>query len=310
MSKKMPTAVFIINGFLESGKTTFIKNAIIKDPEIKKEKVLIVCCEEGEEEYTGLADNVTVHTVEDETELTVDMLEVLNEKYSPTYVIIEYNGVWEMQSLYRVKLPDNWRLAEQITVIDALTFDEYFQNMKSIFSNMLRSSSRIFVKRCTAEDNFKIYRDNIKRCNAGAEIVYMSDSEGVLNITLEDDLPYSLDDDIIKIDHDSYFIWYVDVMENTHRYIGKTVEYTGQVAKPGYFRGGYFVAGNMVMTCCEDDMQFLGFLSAYSKSDMLKEGSYVRVRGTVAFEYAPEYNSEGPVLHIIDAVEVPKPETK
>ena len=42
--------VFLINGFLESGKTSFINNAILSDPEVKKSRTLIILCEEGEVE--------------------------------------------------------------------------------------------------------------------------------------------------------------------------------------------------------------------------------------------------------------------
>lgn len=47
----MEVPVYIVNGFLESGKTTFIQETL-KDPDFSgKEKTLVIACEEGEEEY-------------------------------------------------------------------------------------------------------------------------------------------------------------------------------------------------------------------------------------------------------------------
>ena len=44
----MDIPVYLITGFLESGKTTFI-NETISDPEFSQgERTLLICCEEGE----------------------------------------------------------------------------------------------------------------------------------------------------------------------------------------------------------------------------------------------------------------------
>lgn len=303
--KKIP--VFIINGFLEGGKTTFIQNAIIRDPKMKKERVVIVCCEEGEVEYDSLPDNIHVHFIDEKENVASDVFGKLNEKYKPTYVIIEYNGVWGMQTLYQTPMPKSWRLVDQITVIDATTFESYFNNMKSIFADMLRQSTTVVMNRCTREDDFKFYKDSIKRSSPQADIMYVNDEEGIMDIMLEEDLPYNLNDEVIKLDKDGYIVWYIDMMDNINRYLGKTVEYIAQVAKPDYFREGYFLAGNMVMTCCEDDMQFLGFVCKYDNAKTLEEGGYVRVRGEIHYEFSPEYEEEGPVIYVKSASPVAKP---
>lgn len=306
--RKVP--VFIINGFLESGKTTFIINAILRDPNIQRERVLIVSCEEGEAEYDMLPDNVTVYWVEEKEELAGDVFTELQDMYAPTYVIIEYNGIWGMRDLYDAKIPHTWALAQQITVIDATTFEGYFLNMKSLFADMLRSSTRVFVNRCTPEDDFRLYKNSIKGCAPRADIAYFSDEEGRLDIVLEEDLPYDINADIISVNKEDYLTWYTDVLDNIERYLGKTVEYVGVVMKPGYFREGCFAVGNEVMTCCEDDMQFLGFVCKYEKADFLKEGNTVKVQAEIQYEFAPEYESEGPVLYIRKATSMTKPAPK
>ena len=189
-----------------------------------------------------------------------------------------------------------------------LTFDSYFNNMKSFFADMLRSSSMVIVKRCEIDEDFKHFRDIIRPCALQAEILYMNDEEGIMDITLEDELPYSLESDVIELHSDTYVAWYIDMMDNIERYIGKTVEFTALVGKPDYFRTDYFMAGNMVMTCCEDDMQFFGYVCHYDKAPELEEGCYIKLRAQIDCDFTPEYEEEGPVLYAESVTVLPKEE--
>ena len=298
MEEVRKTPVFVINGFLESGKTTFIRDAIVQDPEMEHERVVVLCYEEGEVEMEDLPANIHVLVAEEKEEFTADLLRAIDEKYDPTYVIIEYNGIWGMKTLYDADLPENWRYSAQFTVINAETFEMYFENMKGIFADMLRMSARVFVNRCTRSDDFKYFKDSIKSCCPHAEIIYMNDEEGFLDIMLEEDLPYDIHGDLIAIDRDDYMTWYIDMQDYPERYEGKLVEFEAQVARPEYFREDFFLAGNMVMTCCEDDMQFLGFACQHEKAQLLKEGNVMKIRGIVRNEFAPEYEMEGPVIYV------------
>ena len=59
------TPVYLIAGFLDSGKTSFI-NGILSDGFALEDRTLLLQCEEGEEEYDPeLLRNVTVLPVED-----------------------------------------------------------------------------------------------------------------------------------------------------------------------------------------------------------------------------------------------------
>ena len=102
----MDIPVYLIAGFLDAGKTNFI-NGILKDGFAAEDKTLLICCEEGEEEYDphGLF-NVFTYTVEDQAELTPELFKKLEKQYRPKQVIIEYNGMWMMEPLYRDALPE------------------------------------------------------------------------------------------------------------------------------------------------------------------------------------------------------------
>ena len=62
--------VYLVAGFLDAGKTSFI-NGILEDGFAREERTLLLSCEEGEIEYEKNAlDNVTVVQVEDFEDLT------------------------------------------------------------------------------------------------------------------------------------------------------------------------------------------------------------------------------------------------
>ena len=79
------------------------------------------------------------------------------------------------------------------------------------------------------------------------------------------------------------------------------------VLKPKEFPKGYFVPGRMAMTCCADDMAFLGFACAYDKADTLTEKQWVKVTAKVVKEYFEDYGGEGPVLKAISVEQTKAP---
>ena len=88
--------VFIVNGFLESGKTEFICYTLAQPYFQTKGKTLLIVCEEGEEEYDDelLSQSRTImEVIDEEAAFTPENLMELDKKYKPERVIIEYNNV-------------------------------------------------------------------------------------------------------------------------------------------------------------------------------------------------------------------------
>ena len=106
----------------------------------------------------------------------------------------------------------------------------------------------------------------------------------------------------IEIVPENYAIFYVDSMDRPQKYDGKTVEFTGQVLKPGKLAAGSFVLGRQVMTCCAADTQYMGLLCRYKGADSIRNEAWIRVKAEIRCENAPEYGAEGPVLYIRSAV--------
>lgn len=301
--------VYVINGFLESGKTEFITYTLEQPYFQVKGKTLLILCEEGEIEYDEILlkrSKTVLELIEREEDFTPSHLIELEKKYKPERIVIEYNGMWNYKEM---KLPWHWSVEQQVTTIDASTFPMYFNNMKSLLAEMIRKSELIIFNRCDGIEDLNTYKRNIKAINQKAEIVF-EDENGEVDEIFEDDLPYSLEDELLILDNRSYGIWYLDSLDHLERYIGKKVQFTAMVLKPEGFPKGFFVPGRMAMTCCADDMAFLGFACAYDKAETLNNKEWVKVTAVVRKEYFADYKGEGPVLNAVgvEAVKAPKDE--
>lgn len=302
-------AVYIINGFLESGKSEFITYTLAQPYFQMKGKTLIILCEEGEVEYDVellRMHRAVVERIEEEADANPDYLLQLEKKHKPDRIIIEYNGMWNFKNL---RLPWHWKVEQQITTIDGSTFPMYYTNMRSLLAEMVRNSEMIIFNRCGGVEDLASYKRNVKAVNPQAEIIF-EDENGEISEIFEDDLPYDLNQDSIVLDNMGYGIWYLDTLDHPERYEGKTLQFVAMVMKPEDFPKEYFVPGRMAMTCCADDMAFLGFACEYSGTEALKEKEWVKVTAIFGTGYLKQYNGEGPILRAVSVEKTKEPKDK
>lgn len=299
--------VYVINGFLESGKTEFISFTLAQPYFQIKGKTLLLLCEEGENEYDEALlqrSRTEVELIEEESDFTPENLTNLEKKHKPERIIIEYNGMWNYKN---AKLPWYWKIEQQITTIDGSTFPMYYTNMRSLLAEMIRGSEMIIFNRCdTVRDQLNTYKRNIKAVNAQADVIF-EDSNGEIDEIFEEDLPYDLNQETIVLDNQGYGIWYLDAMDHLERYIGKKLQFVAMVLKPENFPANYFVPGRMAMTCCAEDMAFLGYACEFAGAGALKQKEWVKVTATVSKEYWEDYKGEGPILHAVSVEKTTAP---
>ena len=290
--------VYLMTGFLDSGKTQFLKFTLQQDYFQIDGKTLLILCEEGEEEYSPmemLKYGVVIEKVEEREDLTEEFLEDLNRKHEPERVVIEYNGMWKVSDFEAMKLPDGWAIEQKLTTVDASTFQMYLTNLKPLFVEMVRGAELVLFNRCEDLKPLPGYRRSVKVVSPQAEVIF-EDGQGEIENIFEDDVPYDLKAPVIKIAREDYGIWYVDMMENPDRYRGKTVEFTAKVLKPRAFPSKVFLPGRMAMTCCADDTTFLGYVCTSAYAPKLKAGQWVDIRAKVRYANVSVYQGEGPVL--------------
>ena len=288
--------LFLINGFLEAGKTQFLQFTMEQDYFQTDGKTLLIICEEGDTEYDKellKATRTSAVYVDSLEELTPERLEELELLYNPERVVMEWNGMWNQDEL---RLPKDWTVYQQVTIIDGSTLDIYMKNMKPLLGAMVRGSELIICNRCDGIEDLEGYRRTLLAMNNNAEIVF-EDEEGEISQVSEADLPYDMSAEVIKIDPEAYGIWYIDCMDKPDRYRGKVVEFTAMVLKSPEFPKNYFVPGRMAMTCCEADMTFLGYVCKSREARNLETKQWVKVRARIEYEEWQDYGGVGPVLY-------------
>lgn len=308
--KEKEIPVFVFMGFLEGGKTKFCRETLVDRDFTEGEPTLLLVLEEGIEEYDEAEmkkRNITVVSLEEEEFETEKLLD-LQEQYDPQSVMIEYNGMWPLQKMFDMRVPKGWTVVQVITLIDSTTFTVYNNNMKSLMLDHIQSADMVVFNRVTEETDINTMRMAVKTVNRRAQIVY-EDVNGQAQIDNgELEIPFDLDADIVEIEDDDYGLFYIDASDNTDKYVGKTVRFKGQVFWPPQYKGKAFVPGRFAMTCCAEDITFLGFKCVSAQAKGLKDREWITVTAEVKQEYYEEFQGEGPVLYARKIEKAEKPE--
>lgn len=266
----MDAAVYIVTGFLESGKTKFMQEMLADEGFSEGERTLLLVCEEGEEEYDPellKRTNTVMVTMESSSELSGDVLVKLDRQYRPERVLIEYNATWMMETLYKAKKPKNWELAQIITLIDATTFELYLTNMRSFMADGIQEGDLIIFNRCNQDMPKSKWRRAVLAMNNTARIFFENTDGSMDDGVADEDLPYDVKADPIVIGDTEFGIFYLDAMEHPERYDGKRIRAKGRAFRMEDMPKKCFVFGRHAMTCCVNDIGGIGFLCKYGAKE-------------------------------------------
>ena len=313
MAKEIPVYLFV--GFLESGKTKFIQETF-EDPNFDSgDKTLLLICEEGEEEYNPKKfafPGVTVKVIEDKAEMNPQNLAKLEKESGAGRVVIEYNGMWLLQELADA-LPENWLVYQCIATADGTTALTYARDnsMRSLLLDKIARSELIVFNRAEAVNNDEARQELhrlVRQASRKCDIAYEFKDGSVAYDDIPDPLPFDINAPVIDIPDDDYGIWYMDAADDKDRYEGKTVRFTARIMKNRKLPKNFCVPGRKAMTCCAEDIRFIGFLCKYPELDNLKNGDWVTLTANMHYERRREYGGVGPVLYATEVVECAAPE--
>lgn len=306
----MEVPVYLITGFMDSGKTSLIKETLFHGEFDDDDKTLLIVCEDGDEEYDPAEckrGKVVQVNIEKEEDFTEKNLEKLYLQYMPDNVFIEYNGTWKITTFSEMKLPEDWEVAQVLSTVDATTFEMYLSNMRSMIMEQLFISDVVIFNRTTDETKKAMFRRAVKAQNRKAQIVYERE-DGSIDENVDEELPYDINADSLDITDADYGIFYLDVMDHPKKYANKTIKYRALVYRPEGYKKGAFVPGRFAMTCCVEDIQFLGFICKSDKADQIPHKSWIDITAQIKLEFAKEYKGKGPVLHALKIEKAEKPE--
>jgi uncharacterized membrane protein YcgQ (UPF0703/DUF1980 family) len=306
--------VYVFYGFMDSGKTTLVQETLFQNGFANDmNNFLVIACEDGDEEYdVAKLESMGGHLefIEKEEDFNEETLTKLNEKYHPEAVFLEFNGTWEIGPIYEMDGPKDWTVVQALCTVDATTFEMYMQNMRVMMSEQMFKADVVIFNRCDDSTPKAKFRANVKSVNRRAQIVYER-ADGTIDES-EAELPFDINADEITITDADYALWFMDCMDNPKKYDGKVISFLGLVYNPtegkGKLKPGVFVPGRFAMTCCIEDVQFLGMKTVYKDSAKMEHKSWINIKAQVKYEFAKEYRGKGPVLHPIEITPAEKPQ--
>lgn len=293
----MEIPVLIVNGFLESGKTQFIKELIVDNDFKQDGKTLILACEQGEEEYDGefcKKNNCSVRYFENEADFNAVNFKKHIKDVHPATIVIEMNGMWNQNEIV---YPKNFAIQQQITIIDATTFEPYFANMRQKFTDMLKYSDVVLINRAD-EKTVGGYKRSLKLMAQGARFFMYNDKGEELHPA--DDLPYDVNAEVIEVKDEDFGTWYIDTYDSPARYNNRIVKIRGFIVKAPDLPPHTVVVARQAMTCCVNDIQLIGHLLSYNDEYPLKDKEWIETLVKVHYVKVPSSDESRCVLEALD----------
>ncbi|MDD4849455.1 MAG: outer membrane insertion C- signal [Gemmiger sp.] len=305
-AKEIPVYLFV--GMLESGKTKFIQETM-EDPQFDSgDKTLLLICEEGEEEYDpqkfGFS-GVDVVTLEDKSELNPQNLQRLATETGCGRVVLEYNGMWLLNDLAEA-LPENWLIYQCLATADGTTLQTYASDnaMRALLLDKLKLSELLVVNRAeqvNGDEGRQLIHKLVRQASRRCDIAYEFADGSVAYDDIPDPLPFDIEAPVVEVPEEFFGIWYMDCMDDPKKYDGKTVKFLAQVCQTNRAGKNGFVPGRFAMTCCVQDIQFVGFPCKYDGYKALKQRDWIVVTAKINVKFHPIYKGQtpdgaGPVL--------------
>ena len=305
----MEIPIYLFTGFLEAGKTKFITETLT-DPAFNdgNRRILVLTCEEGEEEYSpeDFSSNVSFATFSDEQDLTVDRLTAQVKRAKADMLVIEYNGMWSLDSLFSA-IPEGWMVYQEVLIIDSTTAKLYNSNMRQLMVDKLSGCDVVVFNRVSEKTDKMELHKLVRGVSRSANICYEDMNGEVEFDDIEDPLPFDISAPVIEINDEDFAIFYRDMTEEFEKYNGKRVKFKGIVALDNSLPRGHYAIGRHIMTCCADDIAYRGVVAKGMGKLNLSTRDWVIVEGELSEEYSKLYRGRGPVLKVMSIERAEKP---
>lgn len=298
-------SVFIINGFLDAGKTSFILSTIRRDGFYTQGRTLLLCFEQGETEYDEeelSRYNTKVVYLENESDCNAKNLNRIFQENKADRIVIEMNFLWNQDHL---TLPDFFEVNQIITIVDGSTFPVYFSNMRQQFTDAIRQSDVVaFTKLHGDASPLAPFETGLRMTNSQCLYCLIDEQCTPNQQAFDTPLPYDIEADELDIGDKDFGVFYIDTFDRREKYENKIVSFNAWVVRSDKLNDGEFIAGRKVLTCCANDVQLYGFLVSSSLSKHLKDDSWIRIKARCHAEYNETYQEEEIVLDPIEITEI------
>ena len=257
----------LVYGFLDAGKTTYIRENILGDVFYKYGTTLILCFEEGEEGFDPdvLSEKRTSVAYYDDGGIREFCLRNI-EKYHPDRIYVEMNT---MISDLKENLPECMKVTFSMMLIDWSTMPVYYTNFMQLFRQMTSNADQVVFRGCPSNELLKPYSQAFRLMNPKASYL-RQDPMGYHEKAFEMFLPFSIGSAEIKISEKEYLQLWLDAFDHPEHYEGKTIHFTDPIEFRKDGADGKWSCGRVVMTCCMADLQFMSFVLEQNSPELGK----------------------------------------
>jgi uncharacterized membrane protein YcgQ (UPF0703/DUF1980 family) len=300
MNQNRQIPVFLFTGFLDAGKTRFIQETLENKEFTKDRRTLLLMCEEGEEEYCPErfgSENVFCEVIENEDDLSGALLLSLASKHDVDQIMVEYNGMWALDSLYTSLVPP-MAVAQEFAFFDYNTILTYNANMRTQVVDKLRSADLAIFNRVPKGADIMPYHKLVRGVSRQTDIVYDHSDGTIERDEIIDPMPFDKNAPIIEIEDKDYALFYRDLGENLQEYEGKVIKFRGMVARNEKLAKDELALGRQIMVCCADDVAYSGIVAEHKGAEHYKEGEWLMVTAKIALKKHVLYQSKGPILKV------------
>lgn len=301
----MVRPVYVFSGFLDSGKTRAIKETLYDERFNQGEYSLIICFEQGDEEYDNKflkSTNSDVEYLDSINDFTIAKQKELIKKYDPDRVVLELNGMEDDHLLYQNGFCNELELAQTLVTINASKFNLQMMNLRQFMFNHVVNSECAILNRADDVDK-KYLRNNLKAINQRLELIF-EDSNGNLS-SMDNEEIFDLSKDLFIEDID-YGLWYMDAVDNADKYDNKRITLKMKKCHDDHINPGVIVMGRQAMVCCANDVQDIALSVVNADKFNIEENKYYYVSGII-HSLRDEENYKVCVLYADDIKEADAP---
>ena len=182
----MSGVIDLVTGVFEAGKTSFIKKLIENEAIVSYKNILIINTEFGIESYNDFSIegiNITIVDILKEEDFNQDRINMEIKDLDPDYVLIEHNGMWDLESILGMKFIGGYYIKNLINIVDYRTFDIYINNMEAIMVDKISNCDILVMTKSQAYDlddmnlKFKAIRHINKACDIHLDHELFKDEE-------------------------------------------------------------------------------------------------------------------------------------
>lgn len=175
--------VYVITGFLDSGKTSFL-DALLQKEEFQKKRFLLVQFESGEIKFTNKNQNcdlisISKKVLDQDLNQAIEQISTYLKENNPDEIWIEWNGVASFSQLQEILLNDRLHSKVKLQKVFHLADAEAVQNLLGrtglALPEQIAASDFIVIRNASSTKELKLAKRSVREMNPGVKVFQLEE---------------------------------------------------------------------------------------------------------------------------------------